>query len=164
MNEIELKSALGELKKTPIEFNLMYSLVNNKFNITLALKEIGRSKGWFYGLPDERQKFILDVAGEYNSANKLRALEILDQAAPKAADVQVKLLDSRDERVRQAAAKEVLDRGVGKVTDKIDVTTQGEKVNSLDGYDRAISTLANAIRKSIPGQGTESDGKMDTSE
>lgn len=47
---------------------------------------------------------------------------------------------------------------------EVDITTQGEKVNSIDGYDRAMSTLANAIRKSIPGEGAESDGKMDPTE
>ena len=44
---------------------------------------------------------------------------------------------------------------------EVDITTQGEKVNSLDGYDRAISTLANAIRKSVPGQSSEQDGQVD---
>ena len=50
----------------------------------------------------------------------------------------------------------------GMLTDKVDVTTQGEKVNSIDGYDRAISTLANAIRKSVPGEGAEQNGAVDT--
>jgi len=45
---------------------------------------------------------------------------------------------------------------------EVDITTQGEKVNSLDGYDRAISTLANAIRKVVPGEGAESNSAVDS--
>jgi len=50
----------------------------------------------------------------------------------------------------------------GSVKTEVDVTSNGKEINQIDGYDRAISTLANAIRKSVPGQGTESDGAMDS--
>jgi hypothetical protein len=46
--------------------------------------------------------------------------------------------------------------------DRVDVTTEGEKVNSLDGYDRAISSLANALRKVVPGEGAEQNSEVDT--
>jgi hypothetical protein len=37
-------------------------------------------------------------------------------------------LKSRDERVKQGVATEILDRGIGKVSDKLDVTSGGEKI------------------------------------
>jgi phage terminase small subunit len=51
----------------------------------------------------------------------------------------------------------------GLVTDKVDVTTKGEKVTADDDrYDRALSTLADAIREIIPGESTGSDSALDT--
>ena len=49
----------------------------------------------------------------------------------------------------------------GMLTDKVDVTSNGKEINQIDGYDRAISTLANAIRKVVPGTGAEQDGQVD---
>ena len=55
-------------------------------------------------------------------------MDILKDAVTHAAEVQVKLLDSRDDRVKQAASIQVLDRAIGKVTDKVDVTSNGESI------------------------------------
>ena len=164
MDEKELKKQLTELKSTPDRLLLVRALIDCGFNKTDALKKIGKSKSWLYSIPEDELERLIDLAKEYNLAFELQAYDKLKAAVNHAVDVQVKLIDARDDRVKQAAINQVLDRGLGKVTDKIDVTTQGEKVNSIDGYDRAISTLANAIRKSVPGEGAEQDGALDSTE
>jgi len=162
MDENALKIALEALKDTPDKLSLVRALVDTNFNKTEAVKKMGKSKSWLYSIPEVELENIITLAKEYNFSVEMRAMDIIKAAVPHAAEVQVKLLDSRDERVKQTASIQVLDRGVGKARDNVDITTQGEKVNSLDGYDRAISTLAHALRKVIPGEGAEPDGTLDT--
>jgi hypothetical protein len=133
MDEKELKQALEALKDTPDRLNLVYGLVDCNFNKTDALKKIDRSKSWLYAIPPDELEYIIGLAKEYNLATKMRALDIISAAVPHAAEVQVKLLDARDDRVKQTAASQVLDRGVGKVTDNVDVTSGGEKIKGYIG-------------------------------
>jgi len=53
----------------------------------------------------------------------LVASEILRRNTPKAAAVKAAGLDSDDERIRQGAASEILDRVVGKSSQHIDITS-----------------------------------------
>ena len=69
--------------------------------------------------------------------------------------VEVELHDSQ-------AALNTIAKYHGLLTDKVDVTSGGKEINSIDGYDRAITTLADAIRKVIPGESAEPDGTLDT--
>lgn len=71
--------------------------------------------------------------------------------------VEVELHDSQ-------AALNTIAKYHGLLTDKVDITTQGEKVNSINGYDRTLSQFANAIREIIPSQDTKQDGSLDTPE
>lgn len=53
----------------------------------------------------------------------------------------------------------------GKFTDRVDVTSGGEKIEPKvdnERFDRAISTLADALRDSLSGTGTKPNGEMDT--
>lgn len=52
----------------------------------------------------------------------------------------------------------------GKPIQGIDLTTGGEQLTDSKQYDRAISTLADALRESIFSEGTEQNGDMDTAE
>jgi hypothetical protein len=49
---------------------------------------------------------------------------------------------------------------------RTDVTSAGQPIKQDDNerFDRAISTLADAVRKSLPGQGDAADGEMDATE
>jgi predicted ATPase len=61
----------------------------------------------------------------------------------------------------------LLDRRYGKVQDRVDVTSNGETITPKvddERFDRAISTLADAIRESVLRTGTKPDGKVDTTE
>lgn len=61
-------------------------------------------------------------------------------------------------------ALELLGKAQGLFTDKVDVTSQGEKITTDDGHDRAILTLAATLREILPGEGAKPDGAVDTSE
>jgi len=135
MDESSLKQCLEALKLEPERFNMVYALVSQNFDIRAALSEAHRSKSWWYALPEEERNRLWQIAVELNAAPKMRALQILEEAVPYAAEVQVNLLKSRDERVRQSASKEVLDRGVGKVTTPIDVTSNGQTICQTVGFD-----------------------------
>ena len=128
MDEKELKLHLTELKSTPDKLSLVRALIDCNFNKSDAVKKIGKSKSWLYSIPEDELERLINIAKEYNFAIELQAYDKLKAAVNHAVDVQVKLIDARDDRVKQAAINQVLDRGLGKVTDKVDVTTGGEKI------------------------------------
>ena len=128
MDEKELKTHLTELKSTPDKLSLVRALIDCGFNKTEALKKIGKSKSWLYSIPEDELERLIDIAKEYNFAVELQAYDKLKAAVNHAVDIQIKLIDARDDRVKQAAINQVLDRGIGKVSDKLDVTSGGEKI------------------------------------
>jgi hypothetical protein len=50
----------------------------------------------------------------------------------------------------------------GSVKTEVDVTTNGKEINSIDGYDRAVSTLAATLREIVSSPDTKQDGSLDT--
>ena len=48
----------------------------------------------------------------------------------------------------------------GMITEKIDMTSKGEKIVPDENYNRAVSTLADALGKIISGQGAEENGAV----
>ena len=48
----------------------------------------------------------------------------------------------------------------GLLTEKIDVTTKGEKIQTNDGYDRAVSALADVIREAVHNPDAKQDGAL----
>jgi hypothetical protein len=75
----------------------------------------------FYGWDREK---LENIVKELIANPKLAAIEVLKAGVQKAATIKVSGLDSRNERVRQDAATEILDRVVGKPTQP--VTQSGE--------------------------------------
>ena len=75
-------------------------------------------------------------------------------------ELEVELYDA------QAAARDIL-KVHGRFTEKVDVTSQGEKIETkVDDakFDRAILSLSDALREVLSGKGTKQDGEMDTAE
>jgi hypothetical protein len=65
------------------------------------------------------------------------------------------------------AAGEKIGRHLNLFPNKVDVTSGGkpiEKADNAERFDRAILTLADAIRESVPGESAEPDGEVDTAE
>ena len=71
-------------------------------------------------------------------------------------ELEVELYDA------QSAAKMILQMH-GRFTEYVDVISKGESLKTDDAqHNRAILTLANALRKSLSGAGAEPDGEMDS--
>lgn len=86
-----------------------------------ALLNASLSQGWF------RNKDKADLnrrAMEFKTDNILKAQIILDQAVEEAAKVKAAGLLSRNERIKQDSATEILDRRLGKPTQNIDQKTE----------------------------------------
>ena len=92
---------------------------SDAFSNNQALKACGFSIGWL------RNKDIDDLNSRAESLRKdkaIRASMILADAVEEAAKVKAAGLKSRDERVKQAVATEIIDRELGKVPQKAEVT------------------------------------------
>jgi CRP-like cAMP-binding protein len=71
----------------------------------------------------------------------LRANMILDDAVIQAAEVKSAGLKDRDVRVRQAAATEILDRRVGKPTQKTELTGKDGGAIPIELFEKAVSKV-----------------------
>ncbi len=92
---------------------------SDAFSNNQALKACGFSIGWL------RNKDINDLNSRAESLRKdkaIRAAMILADAVEEAAKVKAAGLKSRDERVKQAVATEIIDRELGKVPQRQEVT------------------------------------------
>lgn len=92
---------------------------SDAFSNNQALKVCGFSIGWL------RNKDIDDLNSRAESLRKdkaIRASMILADAVEEAAKVKAAGLKSRDERVKQAVATEIIDRELGKVPQRQEVT------------------------------------------
>jgi phage terminase small subunit len=100
----------------------------------------------------------IDDNGELNVglkvAAKKRKLHLLKSVVPTKEGTKYEFHDP-------IKALELLGKAQGLFTEKVDITTKGKEINN-DGYDRAISTLASAIRKVVPGESPEQNGDLDS--
>ena len=92
---------------------------SDAFSNNQALKDCGFSFGWL------RNKDIDDLnkrADELRKNKAIRASMILSEAVEEAAKVKIAGLKVRDERVKQAVATEIIERELGKVPQKSEVS------------------------------------------
>ena len=99
-----------------------------------ALRMIDASKGW---LRNRDKDDLNQRALDFKTDNVLKAQIKLDEALPLAAEIKVEGLTSRDERIRQASASEIMDRRMGKAVQNIDqkVEQSGEVLVRVVGFD-----------------------------
>lgn len=107
----DLRAELDHLEDKRLAYVMARSRVNSDAQ---GYSEAGIHKNTFYSWPaDEREK-LNDIAQRFKRETATRALMVLQDAAEAAAKVKVDGLKSRDERVKQAAATEIIDRTIGK--------------------------------------------------
>ncbi len=107
----DLKTLLDKLE----DHRLDYVMARSKCRSTSeALRESGVSRNTFYSWDESERTRLDELAQRFKRETGARALMILQDAAAEAAEVKVAGLKSRDERVKQAASTEILDRAIGK--------------------------------------------------
>ena len=83
---------------------------------------IGVSRSAFYKWPEDEREVLRDMAQRLKADVQLRVMQLLEGAAEEAALVKVAGLKSRNETVKQSVASEILDRVLGKPTQRQEVT------------------------------------------
>ena len=116
-----LQDILETLSDREIDF--VFARSNAKTD-TDARADAGISNGLWYGWPEERRQYLVEVANQLRIDTKFKAQRILQEAAEEAARLKVAGMKSRKENIAQAAATEILDRGLGKPTQKQEVKTE----------------------------------------
>jgi hypothetical protein len=141
----DLQTALATLEDKRLDYVRARSLVTSDAQ---AYRDANIAKAVFYSWPAEEREKLNELAQQLKRATVARAIMVIQEAAEEAARVKVAGLKSRDERIRQSAAAEILDRSMGKAAQSVDVTTGGEKLEAKvtdEQFDRAIQGLAKAI-------------------
>ena len=117
-----------------------------------ALRGAGIPRRTFYHWPEERRRELLEVAQEYKRNAVARALQILEDSVADAAEVKVKGLKSRKDHIAQAAADSILDRMMGKPTQRQEITGAGGEP-LLPPVDELIAALRKARKVLVDDQG-----------
>ena len=127
----DLQSQLDYLKQSsPIQYEYV---VQRSMTPTanMALDKIQRTVGWLHALPNKRE--LQDLSDQLRADRITQASIMLQQATIKAVSVMVDDLDSKDRKLRQAAAKDILDRVGLRAPDKTQVEVMASvAVRALD--------------------------------
>ena len=107
----DLRAELDHLEDKRLAYVMARSRVNSDAQ---GYNEAGIHKNTFYSWPAEEREKLNDLAQRFKRETATRALMVLQDAAEEAAKVKVSGLKSRDERVKQSAATEIIDRTIGK--------------------------------------------------
>ncbi len=114
----DLRAELDQLEDKRLAYVMARSRVNSDAH---GYGEAGIHKNTFYSWPAEEREKLNDLAQRVKRETATRAIMVLQDAAEDAAVVKAAGLKSRDERVKQAAATEILDRTIGKALTTVDV-------------------------------------------
>ncbi|MFA7254020.1 MAG: terminase small subunit [Patescibacteria group bacterium] len=106
--------------------------------------------------------FVIDLSGDTeNGKNPNTKLikkikqKVTTFIAKKESDEDREIVETEIELYSAQEALNTIAKLNGMITDKLDLTSKGEKLIPDDRYDLAISSLADAVREIIPDQGTE---------
>jgi hypothetical protein len=84
-----------------------------------ALAKVDRSVGWLYALPNK--DYLEEIADKLRYDRLKQAEFLIRQAVTGAARVMIEDLQAKDRKLRQAAAKDILDRAGIRAPDKTQV-------------------------------------------
>lgn len=107
-----------------------------------ALRRCGKSEGWLY------KRNIEDLnnrADELRKNKAMRAAMILSEAVEEAARVKVAGLKVRDERIKQSVATELLERELGKVPQRTELTGADGGAIEVDDVRESIQRKLAAV-------------------
>jgi len=120
-----IRAELDKLSDNRLAYVMARSMVNNDAQ---GYKEAGIARATFYSWPVEERDSLNALAQKIKRDTVAKAIRNLQDNAFEASEVLIKLLKSRDDRVKLNASTQVLDRTAGKPKDNIDITSDGEKL------------------------------------
>ena len=127
----DLHNQLADLRSTsPIQYSYVYwrSILPTS---AAALAKIDRSANWLYTQPNKLE--LQELADLLMTDRVTQAGLMLREATMRAVGVMVEDLESKDRKLRQAAAKDILDRVGLKAPDKTQVEVMASvAVRALD--------------------------------
>lgn len=115
----ELQQELEELRiASPIQYAFVVERSNTQTS-KQALDKIERGNSWLQML--ENKEYLLDLSSRLYADRVSQAEIMLRQAVTGAARVMIEDLQAKDRKLRQAAAKDILDRAGIRAPDKTQV-------------------------------------------
>ena len=122
MQELDKNMTLEELLMTLDEREVSYVFSRSAESSDVkGYENAGLSKGWWNYKNKERHDYLNDISLMIRIDTAFQAKRILAGAAAHAAEVLVEQLDlKRNESIRHRSSVEVLDRTIGKATQKIE--------------------------------------------
>lgn len=130
-NMDNLQAELDQLTDQRLDYVRARSMVNTDSE---GYRNAGIAKASFYTWPSDEREKLNAIAQWLKRQTVVRALMVMQDAAEEAARIKVSGLKSRDERIRQSAATDILDRNLGKPSQSIDMTSGGEKLEIVVTY------------------------------
>lgn len=118
--EARLKEIMSQLNYNQLRY---LSIRPNFSSDKDAAEEIELSEKTVYNWKEK--ELVKEALNLMASDGVIVASEILRRALPEAAAVKVAGIQSGDERIRQSSSTEVLDRGLGKPTQRTEVSGKG---------------------------------------
>lgn len=132
MNELQEKlKGLQELNRQRFDYVLARA---TGVTIEKAAIKANRTRKWYYSFPKKERDELEMMANELHYDRITQAILILEDHAAIAAGVKVDGMDSEDERIRQGASSDILDRlGVKSVEkSQVEHSVREETLRSLD--------------------------------
>ena len=136
----DIRTELDKLEGRRVDYVMARSRTQSD---SAALREIGLSGGTFYKWSQEERDHLNELAQKIKREAAFRAVIILQEAVEQAARVKVEGLHSRNERVKQDAASEILDRVAGKAAQRLEHTGEGGGAIQIDWGEVAINDSDN---------------------
>lgn len=121
LENVNFSDVFKKLSKDQLRFVVAMQDCNSKKE---AAKMIGLNPNSVYNWGDEVDDAIMALALDITQS----AREMRKKALAKAVAVKLAALDSDDERIRQAAATEIIEAELGKAKQAMDLTTGGDKI------------------------------------
>lgn len=116
----DIEAELDEIKRThPIRYQWIVARSQTDSDAK-ALAIVNRGNSWLHSLPNKVH--MQELAARLKVETVTLAKQMYQQAATKAAQTMLDLLDSTDDRVRYQASKDILDRLGYKPAEKVDVS------------------------------------------
>lgn len=151
-NPLKLDTILTQLTKDQLRFIVAMQEYPTKDAAAKAIRISPRTVYEWPPIVDEAARLL--ALDSLQAARSLRKRNLVKAMGVKAAG-----LNSKDEKVRQSAATEIIEWELGKAEQRTDITTQGEKLGTDDTRNEILRKL-DRIATAITPAGM--DGQPDT--